>query len=198
MGLSPTFIEEALLAKKYEEAKRYGASACIGCGCCSYVCPAKRYLAQSVKLAKKIIRERDLMAQISAYKVSASPHKTGKDTTRRLMLDVLIALRPASPRASCSTGCGRCCSSSSAWRPVCVRTALQPHPQKAVHLRLSALVTGLILGLNLPLARARGISRSSAACSRSSREDALRRAGQELCQPRRDGARGFCCSRTAA
>ena len=34
------------------------------------------------------------MAQISAYKVSASPHKTGKDTTRRLMLDVLIALAP--------------------------------------------------------------------------------------------------------
>ena len=60
MGLSPTFIEEALLAKKYEEAKRYGASACIGCGCCSYVCPAKRYLAQSVKLAKKIIRERGI------------------------------------------------------------------------------------------------------------------------------------------
>ena len=60
MGLSPTFIEEALLAKKYEEAKRYGASAFIGCGCCSYVCPAKRYLAQSVKLAKKIIRERGI------------------------------------------------------------------------------------------------------------------------------------------
>ena len=60
MGLSPTFIEEALFAKKYEEAKRYGAPACISCGCCSYVCPAKRFLAQSVKLAKKIIRERNL------------------------------------------------------------------------------------------------------------------------------------------
>lgn len=60
MGLSPTFIEEALLAKNYAEAKRYGASACIGCGCCSYVCPAKRYLAQGVKLAKKIISERGI------------------------------------------------------------------------------------------------------------------------------------------
>ena len=60
MGLSPTFIEEALFKKDYAEAKRYGALACIGCGCCSYVCPAKRFLAQSVKLAKKIIGERKI------------------------------------------------------------------------------------------------------------------------------------------
>ena len=60
MGLSPTFIEEALFRKDYAEAKRYGAPSCIGCGCCSYVCPAKRFLAQSVKLAKKIIRERNI------------------------------------------------------------------------------------------------------------------------------------------
>ena len=58
MGLSPVFIEEALLAKKYGEAKRFGAASCIGCGCCTYVCPAGRRLAQSVTLAKKIIRER--------------------------------------------------------------------------------------------------------------------------------------------
>lgn len=60
MGLSPTFIEDALFRKDYEEAKRYGASSCIGCGCCSYVCPAKRFLAQSVRLAKKIIAERKI------------------------------------------------------------------------------------------------------------------------------------------
>ncbi len=60
MGLSPTFIEEALFRKDYAEAKRYGASACIGCGCCSYVCPAKRFLTQSVRLAKKIIAERKI------------------------------------------------------------------------------------------------------------------------------------------
>ena len=60
MGLSPTFIEDALFRKDYEEAKRYGASSCIGCGCCSYVCPAKRFLAQSVSLAKKIIAERKI------------------------------------------------------------------------------------------------------------------------------------------
>lgn len=60
MGLSPTFIEDALFRKDYEEAKRYGASSCIACGCCSYVCPAKRFLTQSVRLAKKIIAERKI------------------------------------------------------------------------------------------------------------------------------------------
>ena len=58
MGLLPTFIDEALARKDYAEAKRYGAPACISCGCCSYVCPAGIDLAQSVKLAKKIIKER--------------------------------------------------------------------------------------------------------------------------------------------
>ena len=60
MGLSPVFIDAAVLRKDYAEAKRYGASQCIGCGCCSYVCPANRYLVQSVKLAKKIIGERKI------------------------------------------------------------------------------------------------------------------------------------------
>ena len=58
MGLLPTFIDEALARKDYAEAKRCGAPACISCGCCSYVCPAGIDLAQSVKLAKKIIKER--------------------------------------------------------------------------------------------------------------------------------------------
>lgn len=60
MGLSPVFIDSAVLRKDYSEAKRFGAQYCIGCGCCSYVCPADRYLLQSVKLAKKIIGERKL------------------------------------------------------------------------------------------------------------------------------------------
>ena len=57
MGLLPTFIEDALFHKDLAEAKRCGALSCISCGCCSYVCPAGRSLAQSVKLAKKRIRE---------------------------------------------------------------------------------------------------------------------------------------------
>lgn len=60
MGLSPTFIEDAVFRKDLAEAVRYGAQACIGCGCCSYVCPAGRLLAQSIKLAKKQIKERGI------------------------------------------------------------------------------------------------------------------------------------------
>ena len=58
MGLSPVFIERALFDKKYDEAEAFGAAQCIGCGCCSYVCPAKRFLMQSVKLAKKNVQAR--------------------------------------------------------------------------------------------------------------------------------------------
>ena len=60
MGLEPNFIEAELLAKYYAEAKRCVALSCIGCGCCSYVCPAKRFLAQSVRLAQKTIRGRGI------------------------------------------------------------------------------------------------------------------------------------------
>ncbi len=60
MGLMPVFIEEALFAKDLDGAARYGAPACIACGCCSYVCPAARQLAPSVKLAKKLLRERKI------------------------------------------------------------------------------------------------------------------------------------------
>lgn len=60
MGLMPVYIESSLFAKDLESAKKFGAKSCIGCGCCSYVCPAKRYLVQSVKLAKKTIQERGI------------------------------------------------------------------------------------------------------------------------------------------
>ena len=40
--------------------KRFGAAQCIACGCCSYVCPAERYLTQSVRLGRKIVKERKL------------------------------------------------------------------------------------------------------------------------------------------
>ena len=53
-------IDAAVLAKDYAAAKRFGAAQCIACGCCSYVCPAERYLTQSVRLGRKIVKERKL------------------------------------------------------------------------------------------------------------------------------------------
>ena len=130
------------------------------------------------------------MAQISAYKVSASPHKTGKDTTRRLMLDVLIALAPCLAAGVVFYGLWAlllvviCMATCFASEQLCNLIRRKPFT-----FDLSALVTGLILGLNLP-PRAPVVYPGHRRRVRDRhREDALRRAGQELCQPRRDGAR---------
>ncbi len=91
------------------------------------------------------------MAQISAYKVSASPHKTGKDTTRRLMLDVLIALAPCLAAGVVFYGLWAlllvviCMATCFASEQLCNLIRRKPFT-----FDFSALVTGLILGLNLP------------------------------------------------
>ena len=60
MYLMPVYIDSNVLTGDYSEAKKYGAMSCIECGCCSYICPAKKPLVQSIRLAKKIIRERKI------------------------------------------------------------------------------------------------------------------------------------------
>lgn len=60
MRLMPMFIDANVQAERYSEAKRYGALACIECGSCAYICPAKRPLVQSIRVAKKIIREKKI------------------------------------------------------------------------------------------------------------------------------------------
>jgi len=51
-GLMPCMINLAAEKELWEHASSYGALDCIECGCCSYVCPANRYLVQSIKRAK--------------------------------------------------------------------------------------------------------------------------------------------------
>ena len=60
MFLMPMYIDSHSLAGDYKNAKKYGALDCIECGCCAYVCPTKRPLVQSIRLAKKIIRQKKL------------------------------------------------------------------------------------------------------------------------------------------
>ena len=57
MNLMPMFIDRYAQLQDAENAKKYGAMSCMECGCCAYVCPAKRTLVQSMKLAKKVIKE---------------------------------------------------------------------------------------------------------------------------------------------
>ena len=91
------------------------------------------------------------MAEISAYKVAASPHKSDNANTRRIMLDVLIALLPC-------VVCGTVFFGLYSLMLVVICTAVCFAAEQLCNLArkkpftfdLSALVTGVILGLNLP------------------------------------------------
>ena len=61
MGLNPTEFAKAMNVDDHKErAEKLTAwkiNLCIECGCCSFVCPAKRPLAETNKLAKAELRE---------------------------------------------------------------------------------------------------------------------------------------------
>ncbi len=56
MGLMPLSIEQAVAADDVERIKALGIMNCMECGCCSYGCPAKRPLVQSMRIAKQKVR----------------------------------------------------------------------------------------------------------------------------------------------
>ena len=56
VGLMPSLINLATLKEEWELAKIYGALDCNECGLCSYVCPSKIDLVQSIKYAKLRIK----------------------------------------------------------------------------------------------------------------------------------------------
>ena len=57
LGLRSTDIGVAYRAKDGEALKKLNALVCMECGCCAYVCPAKRPLVQTNRLAKAVLRE---------------------------------------------------------------------------------------------------------------------------------------------
>ncbi len=61
MGLQPTYFARALnISDKREMCERLEdqkINLCIECGCCSFVCPAKRPLVENNRLAKAAVRE---------------------------------------------------------------------------------------------------------------------------------------------
>lgn len=59
INLMPMLIDDFVLNNRIDEAESYFAMSCIECGCCAYVCPAKRPLVQSQRLAKKLIKEKN-------------------------------------------------------------------------------------------------------------------------------------------
>lgn len=57
MGLAPVEIALALASKDADEVKALTANLCMDCGCCSFVCPAKRPVSQTMKEAKDFLRK---------------------------------------------------------------------------------------------------------------------------------------------
>ena len=55
LRLMPVRIARALKRKDVDELKSLNAQLCMECGCCAFVCPAKRDLVQNHKLAKAMI-----------------------------------------------------------------------------------------------------------------------------------------------
>lgn len=54
--LYPAMVETALTLGNYEKLNSLNINYCMECGCCSYVCPAKRPLTQVMRTAKAEIR----------------------------------------------------------------------------------------------------------------------------------------------
>ena len=52
----PTELEKAYDRRDKEALMKLKVSLCMNCGSCSYVCPAKRDLAEKNQLAKAFIR----------------------------------------------------------------------------------------------------------------------------------------------
>ena len=52
MGLSPSEIAIYVEAGRAADTSQFGVFECFECGCCAFVCPAKRPLVQFIRLAK--------------------------------------------------------------------------------------------------------------------------------------------------
>lgn len=57
-SLMPNRISRAYKLKDVEELKNLHVTTCMECGCCSYVCPAKKDLVQTNKLAKALVMKK--------------------------------------------------------------------------------------------------------------------------------------------
>ena len=55
MHLSPATISASAVIEDFKRAEGAHALACMSCGCCSFICPAKKPLAQNIKFAKEQI-----------------------------------------------------------------------------------------------------------------------------------------------
>ncbi|MCL2203201.1 MAG: electron transport complex subunit RsxC [Defluviitaleaceae bacterium] len=53
VGLMPLELNKFAIADHYDRFRDYNGLDCIECGCCSYICPAKRHLTQSISTIRR-------------------------------------------------------------------------------------------------------------------------------------------------
>lgn len=57
MKLYPASVDAALRHNKMDELKNLNVNYCMECGSCAFICPAKRPLTQTMRLAKATLRK---------------------------------------------------------------------------------------------------------------------------------------------
>jgi len=53
MGLMPLNLNQNVIHSEMDEFLKNNGMDCVECGCCSYVCPSKRHLAQSIRATRR-------------------------------------------------------------------------------------------------------------------------------------------------
>ena len=71
LRLMPADIETAYQMNKPEDLKTLKVNLCMECGCCSYICPARRPLVQTNKLAKAVLNAYNAKLKADAEKKAA-------------------------------------------------------------------------------------------------------------------------------
>ena len=67
MQLTPSMLSILSERQDFEKCRdNYGLMNCVECGCCTYVCPAKRNIVQYIKLAKGWVRGEQAKARAKA------------------------------------------------------------------------------------------------------------------------------------
>jgi electron transport complex protein RnfC len=66
MGLMPNFLSVSAEALNFDEGKKYHPYDCIECGCCDYVCPSRRPIAQQIRFIKTELRKKAEKAKTKA------------------------------------------------------------------------------------------------------------------------------------
>ncbi len=83
MSLQPILLEQYTKVKNLDALNNAAVMNCIECGCCSFNCPAKRPLVQSIRIGKSLVRQAaaEAKAKEKAKAEAEAAEKTKQATT---------------------------------------------------------------------------------------------------------------------